>query len=161
QLISSVRNVDLAYELFQRYGPSITFVRDPGYVPQGQLFEVGLAAGADSIYYSFGQKQHTWIFKRYSPANREDHYFSLSPETWRQVLSTPWTDQHQHELDEEFRGRYQPESHMDTRRLQEGKRFKAPEEIRKQLGLDPNRRTAVVFSHITWDEALFFGNDLF
>src|SRR5262249_9704197 len=140
---------------------SITFVRDPGYVPQGQLFEVGLAAGADSIYYSFGQRQHTWIFKRYSSSNREDHYFSLAPETWQKVQSTPWTESHQRELDEEFKGRYEPKSQLDTRRLQEGKQFKSPETIHRQLGLAPNRKTAVVFSHITWDEALFFGSDLF
>jgi hypothetical protein len=161
QLLASVRNVDLAFDLFKQYKPAITFVRDPGYVPQGQLFEVGLATGADSIYYTFGQKQHTWIFKRYSFSNRDEHYFSLSDETWREALAAPWTEKHQAELDDEFKGRYEPESHLDTRRLQEGKRFKSPEEICQQLGLDPNRKTAVVFSHITWDEALFFGNDLF
>ena len=161
QLLASVRNVDLAFELFKKYNPNITFVRDPGYVPQGQLFEVGLSMGADSIYYTFGQKQHTWIFKRYSSANRDEHYFSLSDESWRKVLAAPWTDRHQAELDEEFNGRYEPDSRLDTRRLQEGKRLKSPEMICQQLGLDPNRKTAVVFSHITWDEALFFGNDLF
>lgn len=161
QLIASVRNVDLAFELFRQYKPAIFFVRDPGYVPQGQLFEVGLSTRTDSIYYTFGQKQHTWIFKRYSLANRDEHYFSLSDETWQKTLATPWTEQHQAELDEEFKGRYEPESHLDTRRLQQGKQLKSPEEIRVQLGLDPNRKTAVVFSHITWDEALFFGNDLF
>src|SRR5262249_49312784 len=140
QLISSVRNVDLALEFFRKYGPSITFVRDPGYIPQGQLFEVGLAAGADSIYYSFGQRQHTWIFKRYSSSNREDHYFSLAPETWQKVQSTPWTESHQRELDEEFKGRYEPKSQLDTRRLQEGKQFKSPETIHRQLGLAPNRK---------------------
>jgi hypothetical protein len=35
------------------------------------------------------------------------------------------------------------------------------DEIVKDLSLDPERRTAVVFTHVLWDATLFFGVDLF
>lgn len=161
KLYESRKNVDLAVALFEKYKPEVTFVRDPGYVPQGQIFEVGLFKGVSSIYYTFAQKQSSWIFKRYNQDNYRRHYFSLSSKTWARVKDTQWTDQHELELANEFSGHYNPISSLDTRRLQEGKHQKTPKQIMEQLGLNQNRKTAVIFSHITWDETLFFGTDLF
>ena len=39
--------------------------------------------------------------------------------------------------------------------------MKSPEEIVHGLGLDPAKKTAVIFSHILWDANLFYGEDLF
>jgi hypothetical protein len=36
-----------------------------------------------------------------------------------------------------------------------------PEEIRRRLGLDPRKKTAIVFPHILWDATLFWGTSLF
>jgi hypothetical protein len=33
--------------------------------------------------------------------------------------------------------------------------------VRQQLGLDPAKKTAVIFSHVAWDAAFFFGTCLF
>jgi hypothetical protein len=49
----------------------------------------------------------------------------------------------------------------DTRRLQSGKKLKSPDEVRQQLGLDPKKKTGVIFSHVAWDAAFFFGTGLF
>jgi hypothetical protein len=39
--------------------------------------------------------------------------------------------------------------------------MKSPEALREELGLDPAKKTAVLFSHILWDANLFFGEDVF
>lgn len=64
-------------------------------------------------------------------------------------------------LQEEIRRRYEPKSDSDTRRLQAGKTLKTMEDVVQQLDLDPAKKTAVVFSHITWDSSFFHGEDLF
>src|SRR5207247_2842701 len=49
----------------------------------------------------------------------------------------------------------------NRQRGQGGKRVKAAEEGREQLGLDPGKKTAVVFSHLLWDATFFYGTDVF
>lgn len=39
--------------------------------------------------------------------------------------------------------------------------MKPPEEVRAQLGLDPAKKTAVIFSHILYDATFFYGESLF
>ena len=40
-------------------------------------------------------------------------------------------------------------------------RRRSRDEIVAELGLDPSRRTAVLFSHVLWDANMFYGRDLF
>jgi hypothetical protein len=42
-----------------------------------------------------------------------------------------------------------------------GKREAPPDEVRAALGLDPAKKTAVIFSHMAWDAAFFFGTSLY
>ena len=86
---------------------------------------------------------------------------SLSRSTWEQVQLEPWTARDEARLEAAFHARYEPDSADDTRRFPAGKQIKTPDEVRAQLGLDPARKIAVVFSHIAWDAAFFFGSCLF
>jgi hypothetical protein len=136
-------------------------VRDAGYVPNGAIYETALARGVDCIVYEQGQRRGTWIFKRYTPQTKGQHYFSLSEATWDQIKQTDWTPEQDQALEKIFAGRYQPDSTDDTRRLMTDKQIKTPDDVRAQLGLDPAKKTAVIFSHIAWDAAFFFGTCLF
>lgn len=137
------------------------FVRDAGYIPNGGIYETALARGIDCVVYEQGQRVGTWIFKRYTPATKGQHYFSLADTTWEQVKAQPWTAEQDAALDREFAGRYKPDSTDDTRRLMTGKRRQPVEAVRAELGLDPTKKTAVIFSQIAWDAAFFFGSCLF
>ncbi len=136
-------------------------VRDAGYIPSGPIFEVALQRGVDCAVLEVGQRRSTWIFKRYTSATRGRHYFSLSPSTWEQIKTQPWTSVRDQALDAEFAGRYRPDSSDDTRMLQSGKQVFSPPEVYQQLGLNSQKKTAVIFSHVAWDAAFFFGSGLF
>src|SRR6185295_19253865 len=99
--------------------------------------------------------------KRYTAKTIAQHYFSLSPSTWEKLKKTAWTAELDAKLEKEFAGRYRPDSTDDTRRLQSGKKTKTPGEVRAQLGLDPKKKSAVIFSHVAWDAAFFYGTGLF
>ncbi|MBL7860719.1 MAG: hypothetical protein JNJ65_06105 [Cyclobacteriaceae bacterium] len=150
-----------AKEMLTQYPVKKMLVRDSGYVPNGGIFESALHQGVDCIVHDFGQQKGAWVFKRHDTKNKNEHYFSISANTWDHVKNLPWTDEHERLLKEEFEGRYKADSLSDTRRLQFGKVKKDPDEVRKQLGLDPSKKTAIIFSHIAWDAAFFYGTCIF
>lgn len=157
----AIRSTILAETFLETYSIKSMLVRDAGYIPTGALYETALSHGVDCVVYEQGQRRGTWIFKRYTPETKGQHYFSLAPSTWESIREKPWTPHHDKELEKVFSGRYKPDSTDDTRRLMAGKHLKAPEEVRRQLGLDPEKKTAIIFSHIAWDAAFFFGSCLF
>lgn len=161
QLELAVRSVLLAERFLDENPVSKMLVRDSGYTPNGAIFETALNRGVDCAVLEFGQRRSAWVFKRYTSESKAQHYFSLSPSTWERVKNQPWDEQEDARLEREFAGRYRPDSTDDTRRLQAGKVVKTPDEVRAQLGLDPNKKTAVIFSHIAWDAAFFYGEGLF
>lgn len=160
-LKTAARHVLAAEDWLDKNPLDKLLVRDAGYIPSGPIFEVALNRGVDCAVLEFGQRRSTWIFKRYTPSTRGRHYFSLSPSTWEQIKTQPWTPARDQALDAEFAGRYRPDSVDDTRMLQSGKQVLPPEQVYLRLGLDPQKKTAVIFSHVAWDAAFFFGSGLF
>ncbi len=160
-LADAVRNTVVAERFLDRFPMQKMLVRDAGYNPNGQIYEAALARGVDCFVYEQGQRRGTWVLKRYTPQTKGEHYFSLSDRTWERVLGWPWTEQHEALLEREFANRYLPDSTDDTRRLMTGKREASPDEVRAALGLDPGKKTAVIFSHMAWDAAFFFGTQLY
>lgn len=161
QLLNAMRSVLVAESYLDNYPIDKMLVRDAGYIPSGPIFEVALNRGVDCIVLEIGQRRSTWIFKRYTKQTRGQHYFSLSPVTWERIKHEPWTKEIDDEVENEFAGRYRPDSSDDTRRLQSGKQIFSPDEVCKRLGLNPKFKTAVIFSHVAWDAAFFFGTGLF
>ena len=160
-LRESIFSVLVSEKLFEEFPIKKQLIRDSGYVPNGGIFEVGLENGVDSVVVEFGQKKSSWIFKRHTKHTKSRHYFSLSESTWDDFKQKPLTEQMKKAVDKEIRGRYNPVSDEDTRRLQSGKVIKTKEEVQKQLGLDPSKKTAVIFSHVAWDATFFYGKCLF
>ncbi|MEO8392406.1 MAG: hypothetical protein ABI700_05375, partial [Chloroflexota bacterium] len=160
-LTKAVQGVVAAEAFFDTHPVKKMLVRDSGYIPNGAIYEVGLLRGVDCIVYEQGQRRGSWIFKRYTPDTKTQHYFSISRSTWEQIKAEPWTSADDARLETLFAGRYKPDSTDDTRRLMTGKQLKSPEEVRQELGLDPSKKTAVIFSHIAWDAAFFYGSCLF
>ncbi len=158
----SAQAVMATERLLEQYPIKKMLVRDAGYVPNGAIYETALRAGVDCITYEQGLRRGTWFFKRYTTfESKSEHYSSLSSKTWAQAQAREWTPAQDTALDAIFAGRYKPDSTEDTRRLQSGKLLKTPEQVRAQLGLDPAKKTAVIFSHIAWDAAFFYGTCLF
>ncbi|MDP9342173.1 MAG: hypothetical protein M3Q23_08750 [Actinomycetota bacterium] len=160
-LADAVRNTVVAERFLDRYPLRKMLVRDAGYIPNGEIYEAALARGVDCFVYEQGQRRGTWVLKRYTPQSKGEHYFSLSDPTWQRVLASPWTEEHEALMEREFANRYLPDSTDDTRRLMSGKREASPREVRDALGLDPGKKTAVIFSHMAWDAAFFFGTSLY
>jgi hypothetical protein len=157
----AVRAVLLAEKFLDEHPVEKMLVRDSGYIPNGSIYETALQRGVDCVVYEQGQQRHTWLLKRYTPETKSEHYFSLAPATWTAIQQETWTAKDDRQVETTFRQRYEPDSTDDRRRLQTGKKIKSPAAVREELQLDPARKTAVIFSHIAWDAAFFFGSCLF
>ena len=158
---TAVRNTIAAEKLLTEIPLNKLMVRDLGYSPHAQLFEVALQREIDCMVHEFGYRKGTWIFKRYLPDQERLHLFSLSDTTWESLKSAPWTKEQDQQLIAELDGRYKADSTSDLRRLNSGKRNMSATEINELYGLDPDKKNAVIFSHLAWDAAFFFGTCLF
>lgn len=61
----------------------------------------------------------------------------------------------------EFAESYQKGTWFNRRYLHQDKKIKSRDEVIQQLCLDPNKKTAVVFSHVLWDATFFYGTSIF
>ena len=154
--------LSLAAELiFDRVKPQMVLFHEKGYSPYGEMFDVAVNREVNIIQFLHSHRSDALVLKRYTQKNRHMHPFSLSPESMELVRQMPWTAQQDSELMQELRGRYEEGTWFNRKYLQVGKKLKKGAEIRDQLGLDPGKKTAVIFSHVLWDATFFFGENLF
>jgi hypothetical protein len=160
-LRSAMRYARAARELVRQINPAIALSLDPGYTPQGELFDACLAEGVDTITWNAAHKSNAIFLRRYTSRNRGMHHASLSDESWRRLREMPWTASHRQALQHELSGAYASGDWYS----EVGTQFRASacpsEEVRRRLRLDPAKKTAVIFPHIFWDATFFWGRDVF
>jgi hypothetical protein len=130
------------------------------YSDYGPIFYAAYEAQNNVIQFGHALRDRALIYKRLTPETYRLHPNSVSRSTLDTLATQSWTSHQQQALDEEFEGRYRGKSWF-YRRDQAGARIKAADEVRRQLGLDPAKKTVVMYSHILWDANLFYGDDLF
>jgi len=160
-LRDAIKGVVVAEKLLAERPISKMLVRDAGYVTNGSIYEVGLARGIDALRVEMGQRRGSWLFKRYTADNAGQALFSISPCTWGRLRNSPLTEEQARELTDNFSDRYNPESQMDVNLYQSGKHLVPAQNVRASLKIDPAKKTAVIFSHISWDASFFDGEDLY
>lgn len=159
-MLQGMDNVEKAEILLDTLQPEIILTHHPLNLGEGDIYDAGLQRGINTIYWDEAQKSDHWLFGRYTKETRGRQLFSLSDETWDEAQRLIWDDDRDATLMEEIKKRY-TDLTADNRRLQEGKRIKTVREVQHQLGLDPRKKTAVIFSHIVWDTSFLHGVDLF
>ncbi len=162
-LVHSMRSVIAAERLHERIRPELVLFIEKGYAGYGSIYDVALREGANVVnFLAAGMHwRNSLILKRYTEETRRVHPTSLAPDSWQRVRELSWTEAHERVLRNEFEVRYASGQKHPDAGLQEGKRLLSQDEVGSRLGLDPGRKTVVVFSHILWDANLFFGEDLF
>ena len=150
-----------AQEIVKTLRPQLVLSVDPGYTPRGELFDVCLAAGIETITWNAAHRNNQLMLKRYSPANRDVHPASLSTKTWNDLKAEPWTESDRERLSRELVGSYLSGEWYGEVGTQSHANQQEANEIRRTLGLEAGKKTAVIFSHIFWDGTFFYGTDLF
>jgi hypothetical protein len=161
QFLALANRTALAAEaLLDDLRPDAVLFNERNYAAEGPLSDLALARGLNTIQFVSGFEDDTLVFKRYTAETNGLHPRSLSDESWQVAEQMAWTPEHEARLDREFQRRYDGTTFL-ARLNQGGTRPASREELAARLDLDPERPTAVVFSHLLWDANMFYGRDLF
>ena len=160
-LVQSQRNVLAVEQLVEEQRPELALLLEKGLSPMAELFGVCVAKGIPVVQYVGSQNMNEYVLKRFNLQNRHQHPFSLDETTWNRVKAMSWTPEQETELLEEFADSYRKGLWFNRKFLHQGKEIKPTDAVRKQLGLDPGKKTAVIFSHVLWDATFFYGEGLF
>jgi hypothetical protein len=160
-LPQSIQSVLAAEQLLEAVRPDLILFHEARYAVYGALCDVALSRGLNVI--QFQESPHgsdTLQWKRHTFATRKLHPQSLSDDTWERLLHMPWTEHHEQALWDQFKLRYAGVGFLN-RNYQFTPSMRGADKVRELLGLDPNKKTAVIFPHVLWDANLFYGDDLF
>jgi hypothetical protein len=160
-LPAAVKTALAAESLFDDLEPELVLFNERNYADQGPLCDIALLRGLNVIQFVSGFDDDTMVFKRYTAETKAIHPRSLSKSSWERVKVLEWTAEREAELQQEFARRYDRDATFLARWNQGWTRRQPREEIARTLGLDPGKKTAVIFSHVLWDANMFFGRDLF
>jgi hypothetical protein len=157
----AMQYAEASEKIVNRFTPRISLSVDPGYTPRGELFDICLASGIDTITWNAAHKNNQLMLKRYNPANRDVHPASLASDTWTNFKRTKWGQVEAADLRRELVETYASGEWYSEVGTQFHTALRGADEVRRELALDPAKKTAVVFPHIFWDGTFFWGTDLF
>jgi len=157
----SVTMADQAGRMLNTIRPDVALFWDTEYSPTAELFDACIGRGVDTIAYRTAHQTNGLIFKRYSDANWDEQVSSLSAQSWTTLRSMPWSAAQSAALDREIASSYARGDWFKECWTQSEARSMPAAGVRAALGLDPAKKTAIVFSHILWDAPLSWGTPLF
>jgi hypothetical protein len=141
--------------------PDIAIFNERGYTPAGEVFDGCTLSGVDTIQWCGGPQADRLLYRRYRSENRADHPLTFCDETWRSIKRMPWTQDNDRAVVDRIADEYISGTWCSKQRLQDGREIVDAEYIRRNMGLDPEKKTAIIFSHIFYDAAFFYGKNLF
>jgi hypothetical protein len=160
ELERGVAGVLRARALIEKLQPRLGVANEVNYAQWGPLVDHTIALGGSVIQFVQPWRDDALFCKRLVPETRRLHPASISPETFAAIDAEPWTAQKEAELGAVFADLYGGKWVRQRVNQQNTERFDASAVI-AELGLDPAKKTAAVFSHVLWDANLFWGEDLF
>ncbi len=141
--------------------PSLAIFNERGYTPAGELFDLCVMRGIDTIQWLGAPQADRLLFKRYTLANRASHPLALDPVTWNHLQAKPLDSTSREEIMTQLASHYGSGAWFNRQQLQTDKNLMEPEEVRQVLGVSSGRKIAVIFCHILYDATFFYGSSLF
>jgi len=77
------------------------------------------------------------------------------------MLNMPWNDMDSQDVVNTIAKNYASGAWYNRQQLQNGKAVIDAVAVRQKLGLDPSKKTAVIFAHILYDATFFYGESVF
>lgn len=152
---------EAARALFDELQPTLALGVEKGFVGVCETFYAALERGTDYVQWVGCHEPESIMLKRYRPATFREHPFSISERNWERLRAAPWREEYREAVMAEFERGYRSGDWFRYKGLSAQKSFAGRAELQQRLGLDPARRTAIIYSHILNDANLFYGTDLF
>lgn len=153
--------LNAAERLFDDIRPTLALGIEKGFVGTCETYHAALKRGTDYVQWVGCHEPDSIMLKRYRRDNERDHPFSISEHAWQQLRVAPWSQAHAEAVMKEFERGYRSGNWFRYKSIGAATGFPGREALQARLGLDPRRRTAIIYSHILSDANLFYGEDLF
>lgn len=160
-LTTSLARAESYRRLIADVNPARAIFSERGYSPSAELFDACLERHIDAIQWCSAPLDNRLLFKRYRLENRGDHPLTLSSASWDQVRREPWLPEDENRWLDYHGSIYATGGLYNRQRLQDGKAIVGRQDLVDMLELDPNKKVAVIFSHILYDATFFYGENLY
>jgi hypothetical protein len=160
-LAGSMASAAAVPRIIQEFQPSLILMDDTAYTPMGEILDVCVEAGIPVIRWFPAHKSSTLMLKRYTSTNRDHGINALSDATWRTLREMDWDSSRSEELKREFSTCYASGDWYSRAGTQFDKRILDVDAVREALCLNPSKKTAFIFPHISWDASFGRGQGLF
>jgi hypothetical protein len=160
-LARSIAAVEAGRVMLAKHRPAAVILSDRGYTPFGEVFYLGIADDIPVFTWNVAHRYGLIVMKRFGRHNTHVHHHSLSPASWEKISQLPWRDEFRAASERELVDSYTSGEWYGEVGTQFHTKSVEKRALCERLGLDPTKRTAVVFPHIFWDGTFFWGEDLF
>ena len=160
-MLHSMILVDTAQSTIGQLKPSIVMGVEKGFVGTAEIFYAALENSVDYVQWTGCHEPNAIMLKRYRWNNYREHPFSISAGSWERILSLPWDERYRDGVMAQFEAGYKQGAWFKYKSLAADQQQRERQDLMAQLGLDPMKKTAVIYSHILNDANLFYGDDLF
>ena len=160
-LAAGMARAAAAHRVVDRVRPDLVIFMGNRYSGHGEMMDVCIERGIDVLTWFDAHRSSALILKRYHKANRDQHHASLSDESWAMMTAAHWSEVERSALRAELFDSYAAGDWYSRGGTQVNKAIVPADVLRARLGLDPAKKTAVIFPHVIWDATLFWGDDLF
>lgn len=165
---ATVREVNIAsayaeqaQAVLDRLKPDVILFNERGYNREGPLFDLANARGIQCLQWVSAHRTDSLMLKRYRKNTTPISPYSLSDKTWMQLLDMTWGHHQEQAVLDELRECYRSGQWFNETGTQFNRTMYSKDDLRTELGLAPNRKTAIIFAHMFWDASFFYGVDLF
>jgi len=152
----------IAKDFIKNLKPDAALFIERGYTPAGEFFDQCINQNIRTTQWLGAPQEDKLLLKGYSKRNRANHPLSLSNETWDKLsVDSSWTIKQKDTVIGRLTSHYSSGAWFNRQQLQKNKSIKSSDEVIRSLKLDPNKKTAVIFSHIFYDATFFYGESLY
>lgn len=155
---NSMRYAVASQKILETYAPDLVLSVEKGNVGTCEIFYESINNNRQFMQYSGCHEPNSIMLKRYNKTNVRMHPFSISDQTWETVLFDESMIQ---VVQDAFINGYQNGDWFQYKKLSSDKKMIEKNILSQELGLDPNKKNVIIFSHILNDANFFYGEDLF
>lgn len=157
----SMLYVEASKKFLRSVKPDLVLGMEKGFVGTCEIFYSALLEKIDYVQWVGCHEPNSIMLKRYSWSNRRMHPFSIGNAGWDDIQKLPWDEAYRESVSRKFDSGYKHGDWYRYKSLTTGQDLAEGNQIRKSLGLDPKKKTAIIYSHILSDANLFYGEDIF
>lgn len=152
--------VPVAEWIYERYGITMAWFTETFFEEYGAFYHAALTRGINVVRYAGTVRDDAFILQKRPQGYERLHHASLSLEAFERVKQLP-DEAITSALAKNFDDRYDNRKWMRAKRNHPKVQPMTVAEARASLGVTPDRKIAVVYSHILYDTIFFHGTDLF